>query len=176
MHSSAVTSHPVVARPRARVLVEVLRRTATVVLRYGLVAIIAWFGAFKFTPTEAQAIQPLIGNSPLLSWLYAFLDVAGTSRLIGTAELLIAGLMALRPFAPRLSAAGSLAAVGMFLTTVSFLVTTPGAWARVDGFVVPSEAGAFLIKDLILLGAALWTASEAMEAAGARGGSRGFAQ
>jgi uncharacterized membrane protein YkgB len=34
----------------------------------------------------------------------------------------------------------------------------------VDGFLVPSEAGAFLIKDLFLLGAALWTASEALEA------------
>jgi len=172
MHSSAVTCQPFVVRPRTRVLVEVLRRAATVVLRYSLVAIIAWFGAFKFTPTEAQAIQPLIGNSPLLSWLYAFLDVAETSRLIGTTELLIAGLIAARPLAPSLSAAGSLAAVGMFLTTLSFLVTTPGAWAQVDGFLVPSESGAFLVKDLFLLGAALWAASEAMEAAGARRGSR----
>jgi len=51
-------------------------------------------------------------------------------------------------------------------------VTTPGAWAQVDGFLVPSESGAFLVKDLFLLGAALWAASEAMEAAGARRGSR----
>jgi uncharacterized membrane protein YkgB len=145
--------------------VRALRRAATVVLRYGLVLIIAWLGAFKFTPTEAQAIQPLIAHSPLLGWLYSILDVPGASRLIGVVELLIAGLIVSRPFAPRLSAAGSLAAVGMFATTLSFLATTPGVWVRVDGFVVPNEIGGFLLKDLFLLGAALWTASEAWEAA-----------
>ena len=59
-------------------------RAATFVLRWGLVVIITWFGLFKFTPTEAQAIQPLLANSPFLSWLYAFLEVEGASRLIGT--------------------------------------------------------------------------------------------
>jgi uncharacterized membrane protein YkgB len=140
-------------------------RAATFVLRWGLVVLIAWFGLFKFTPTEAQAIQPLLANSPLLSWLYAVLDVEGASRLIGTMELAIALLIALRPVAPRLSAAGSLAAVGMFATTLSFLATTPGVWVQVDGFVVPNEIGGFLVKDLFLLGAALWTAGEALEAA-----------
>ena len=82
-------------------------------------------------------------------------------------ELLIAALIAVRPWWPRVSEAGSLAAVGMFLTTLSFLATTPGAWAHVDGFVVPGEAGAFLIKDVFLLGAALWTASEALAATAA---------
>jgi reactive chlorine resistance protein C len=162
MHASLTPSYP--AAP-ARDAARILRRAATLVLRYGLVLIIAWFGAFKFTPTEAQAIQPLVANSPLLRWLYALLDVGGASRAIGSVELLIAGLIALRPWSPRLSAAGSLAAVGMFVTTLSFLATTPGAWAHVDGFVVPGEAGAFIIKDLFLLGAALWTASEALEAA-----------
>ena len=145
-----------------------LRGVSTVLFRYGLVVIIAWFGAFKFTPAEAQAIQPLVANSPLLSWLYAVRGEIGASRVIGIAELLIAGLIALRPFAARLSAAGSLAAVGMFATTLSFLVTTPGVWVQVDGFVVPNEIGGFLLKDLFLLGAALWTAGEALEAA--RGG------
>jgi uncharacterized membrane protein YkgB len=142
-----------------------LRRSASVVLRYGLVAIIAWFGAFKFTPTEAQGIQPLLAHSPLLGWLYRIVDVAGASRLIGSVELAIAGLIALRPLAPRLSAAGSLGAVAMFATTLSFLASTPGVWVHVDGFVVPNETGAFLVKDVFLLGAALWTASEALEAA-----------
>lgn len=143
-------------------------RAATFVLRWGLVVIITWFGLFKFTPTEAQAVQPLVANSPLLSWLYALLDVQGASRLIGAVELAIALLIALRPAAPGLSAAGSLAAVGMFATTLSFLATTPGVWVQVDGFVVPNEIGGFLLKDLFLLGAALWTAGEALEAA--RGG------
>jgi uncharacterized membrane protein YkgB len=58
----------------------------------------------------------------------------------------------------------------MFLTTLSFLVSTPGVWEQAPGFPVPvpSLAGAFLLKDLFLLGAALWTAGEALGAAGSR--------
>jgi uncharacterized membrane protein YkgB len=52
----------------------------------------------------------------------------------------------------------------MFLTTLSFLVTTPGSWGVVDGLVVPAGAGGFLIKDVLLLGAALWSAGEALSA------------
>ena len=162
MHTGTVTcSGPT---RRALDLALLSRRAATTILRYGLVVLIGWFGLFKFTPAEAQAIQPLVANSPLLSWLYAVLDVPGASRLIGVAELAIAALIALRPLAPRASAAGSFAAVGMFATTLSFLATTPGVWVRIDGFIVPNETGTFLIKDVFLLGAALWTASAALAA------------
>lgn len=141
-----------------------LSRTAGLVLRYGLVLIIAWFGIFKFTQAEAEAIQPLLVHSPVLSWLYAILDVRGASRLIGSLELVIAALIALRPLAPRVSFVGSLGAVGMFLTTLSFLATTPGMFAVVEGVPIPSGAGGFVIKDLLLLGAALWSAGEALGA------------
>ena len=143
---------------------NLLLRSSAIVLRFGLVLLVLWFGLFKFTPTEAQAIQPLVANSPLLSWLYAVTDTRGASRVIGFAEIAIALLIATRSFSPRASAAGSIGAVIMFLTTLSFLVTTPGSWGRVDGFLVPTGAGGFLIKDLLLLGAALWSASEALAA------------
>lgn len=65
---------------------------------------------------------------------------------------------------PRVSALGSIAAVGMFATTLSFLGATPGMWAQVDGIVVPSMTGAFLLKDVLLLGAALWSAGESLRA------------
>ena len=132
------------------------------ILRYGLVVLVLWLGAFKFTETEAKAIQPLIAHSPLMSWLYHVADVRTVSRIIGLAEITIALLVATRPFAARLSAIGSLAAIGMFATTLSFLATTPGMWAQVEGFIVPSDAGAFLIKDVFLLGAAIWTAGDAL--------------
>ena len=131
-------------------------------LRYGLAAILIYFGVFKFTAAEAQAIQPLLTHSPLLSWLYQVLDPRGVSRLIGVTEVGIAGLLLLRPWFPRLSGLGSLAAVAMFLITLSFLVTTPGIWLWVGGFPAPSEAAAFLIKDVFLLGAAICTAGEAI--------------
>ena len=135
-----------------------LARAARFVLRGGLIALLTMWGAFKFTAFEAQAIRPLVEHSPFLSWLYPVLGIRGTSGLIGVVELTAALLIALRRWAPRLSAVGSLIAVGTFLVTLSFLVTTPGALAPDSPF------GGFLMKDLILLGASLYTAGEALEA------------
>jgi len=100
----------------------------------------------------------------LLSWLYASTDLRGASRIIGVAEIAIALLIAARPFSACVSAAGSIGATVMFLTTLSFLATTPGSWGVVDGILVPTGAGSFLIKDLLLLGASVWTAGEALSA------------
>ena len=51
----------------------------------------------------------------------------------------------------------------MFLTTLSFLVTTPGVWEpSAGGFpALSGKPGQFLIKDLALLGIALWSLGEA---------------
>lgn len=138
-------------------------RTATFILRYGLVAILTYFGAFKFTRVEAEAIQPMVAASPLLSWLYGVLSVGGASRLIGVVELLTAALLVARSWSARAGFVGSLMAVGTFVTTLSFLFTTPGVWVAVPGFPlpVPNALGAFLLKDLFLLGAAVWCAAEA---------------
>jgi reactive chlorine resistance protein C len=142
-----------------------LERVGVSVLRYGLVLILLYFGAFKFTSAEARGIQPLLEHSPLMSWLYSWFSVNGASRLIGVTELTIAGLILSRPWSARLSALGSLAAIGMFLVTLSFLLSTPGLWQWVEGFPAPSEGAAFLLKDVFLLGAAIVTAGE-----GFRGG------
>lgn len=141
-----------------------LEHAGTLVLRYSLVVIILWFGVFKFTPTEAAAIQPLFTHSPLFAWLYDVLSVRAVSNLVGAVEILTALLIAARPLAPRLSYVGSLGAILMFAVTVSFLFTTPGSLAVVDGLWVPAGAGGFLLKDLTLLGAALYTAAEARRA------------
>ena len=136
------------------------------ILRYALTGILLYFGAFKFTEVEALAIQPLIANSPLLWWLYRISSVQGVSNLLGAAEITVAVLIAVRAFSSRLSALGSLGAIGIFATTLSFLLSTPGVWQRVPGFPlpVPNEAGAFLLKDVFLLGAAFLTAGEALRA------------
>lgn len=138
-------------------------RAATLILRYGLVAILVFFGAFKFTRVEAEAIQPLVAGSPFMSWLYALLSVEGVSRFIGTAELVTAALLLARPWSARAAFAGSLLAIGTFVTTLSFLATTPGVWVAVPGFPlpVPNALGAFILKDVFLLGAAVWCAAEA---------------
>ena len=141
-------------------------RAATFILRYGLVAILVFFGAFKFTAVEAEAIQPLLANSPFLSWLYRVFSLQGASMVIGVTELVTAALIAARPWSARASFVGSVLAIGTFATTLSFLVTTPGVWVSVPGFPlpVPNAMGAFLLKDVFLLGAAVWSAAEARRA------------
>ena len=134
------------------------------IARVGLVAILLWIGGFKFTHAEAEGIRPLIEHSPFLGWLYGVADVDTVARLIGSREIVIALLIAARAFAPKVSALGSLLAVGTFLTTLSFLVTTPGTFAIVEGYPAPTAVGGFLVKDLFLLAAAVLTLAESLKA------------
>lgn len=135
------------------------------VLRYGLVGLLLLWGGFKFTAFEAEGIRPLVEHSPFLSWLYPVLGLRGASALIGIVELTAALLICTRRWRPRLSAVGSLIAAGTFLVTLSFLITTPGVFSPTNPF------GGFILKDVMLLGAALTTAAEALEAARPPGGA-----
>jgi uncharacterized membrane protein YkgB len=136
-----------------------------VLVRYGLVVVIAWIGALKYTTYEAVAIQPLVAHSPLLSWVYDIVSVRAFAAVLGTVEIIAALLIALRPLAPRISVPGSALAVLLFLGTLSFLFTTPGVTAA-GGFPVLSVLpGQFLLKDLVLAGASLWTLGDSLGAA-----------
>jgi len=145
-----------------------LEAVGQAIVRYGLVLVVGWIGAMKFTAYEAAGIQPLVANSPLMGWMYGFLSVRAFSNLLGTVEIAVAVMIALRPVSPRIAAVGSAMAVMMFLTTLSFLLSTPGWEASLGGFpalsVVP---GQFLLKDVVLLGAAVWSLGEALTAEGA---------
>jgi reactive chlorine resistance protein C len=134
--------------------------------RYGLVVVVGWIGLMKFTGYEAEGIRPFVASSPLMSWVYGLMSVRGFSALLGAVEVAIAILIAARPFAPRVSALGSALAVGMFPTTLSFLLTTPGVWEpSLGGFPALSALpGQFLIKDLALFGIAVWTLGDAWKA------------
>jgi uncharacterized membrane protein YkgB len=134
--------------------------------RYGLVVIVGWIGLMKFTAYEAEGIRLYVTNSPLMSWVYGFLSVRGFSAVLGVVEVAVALLIAARPLSPRASALGSALAVGMFLTTLSFLLTTPGVWEpSAGGFpALSGKPGQFLIKDLALLGISMWSFGEAWKA------------
>jgi uncharacterized membrane protein YkgB len=134
------------------------------ITRYGLVLVLLLIGFLKFTPAEAAGIQPLIAHSPLMSWLYVILSVKGVSNLIGAIEITVAVLMALRPGSAKASFVGSLGSIVTFLLTTSFLFSTPGAVQLSHGLPVLGDAGQFLIKDVVLLGASFWTAAEALAA------------
>ena len=128
-------------------------------IRYGLVLVIGWIGAMKFTSYEAHGIEPMVAHSPVMGWMYKFLSVQTFSSLLGTVEIAIASLIAFRTISPKLSSIGSAAAVVMFLTTLSFLFSTPGWEPSLGGFPALSALpGQFLLKGVVLLGAAVSTA------------------
>ncbi len=144
-----------------------LEKIGAIVIRYGLAAVLLWVGLLKFTAFEAEGIQPFVANSPLMSWTYGVMSVRALAAALGVIEIVLGLLIALRNFAPKLSAFGSIGASVMFLFTLTFLLTTPGVWQPGYGFPCLSPVpGQFLAKDLVLIGAALWTAGEAFRAAG----------
>lgn len=145
---------------------ESLKSVGLNVTRYGLVVILLWIGGMKFTAYEAEGIRPLVANSPLMGWIYKLVSVRGFSAFLGGVEIVVGLLIAARPAWPLGSAIGSGLAAGMFLTTLSFLITTPGWESSLGGFpALSASPGQFLLKDFVLLGAALLTAGEALEAA-----------
>ncbi|MEX3647166.1 YkgB family protein [Mycolicibacterium porcinum] len=142
---------------------SILNSAGTFLPRYGLVVVIAWIGALKFTSYEAHGIEPLVSNSPLMGWLYGIFSITAFSNLLGVLELATAGLLAVKPWFPRASAVGSVLAIGLFLATISFMFTTPGIGeASAGGFPVLSATGQFLVKDLALLGVSVWTLLDAL--------------
>lgn len=143
-----------------------LERAGAAVVRYGLAIVLIWVGLLKFTAYEAEGVQGFVSNSPLLSWAYGVFSVRSFAALLGVFEIICGLLILSRPVAPKISAFGSLGAVVIFLTTLTFLLSTPGVWQPDYGFPFLSAVpGQFLAKDLVLLGAALWTAGEALCAA-----------
>lgn len=108
--------------------------SGVVLLRYGLVLVLAWIGAMKFTAYEAHGIQPLVANSPFLSWTYQLFSVQAFSYVLGIVEIATALMIAVRPLSAKVAAIRSGIGVVMFLTTISFLFSTPGWEASLGGF------------------------------------------
>jgi len=121
-------------RVKGTAIARSIDKISAFVLRYGLVLVVFWIGCPKFTAYESKGVFNHASHSPLLAWAYQFLDVRNFSPGLGAVEIAIALLIAAGPIWPKLSTLGSLAAIGMFLTTLSFLITTPGAWQEGYGF------------------------------------------
>ncbi|OBH85171.1 DUF417 family protein [Mycobacterium sp. E2989] len=151
------------AAPSPSRAAQSLTRTGQLVGRYGLVVVLAWIGFGKYVKMESRV---LIEHSPLMSWVYDVLSVTAVARLLGTMEIVAAVLIALRPVWPRGSAVGSALAVVLFLGTLSFLFTTPGVVASHAGGIPVLSAlpGQFLLKDVVLIGVALWSWGDSLGA------------
>ena len=159
-------------------------------LRVGLVIVLLWIGGLKFAGYEADGIVPLVANSPVASFMYhhpapeyrQHMNKQGevkpaneawqrsnntypVSYGLGVIIVTLGLLIALYPVLPRASAIGSGLLVLMSLTTLSFLVTTPEAWVPAlgdahHGFPYLSGTGRLIVKDFIMLGAAVLTMAD----------------
>ena len=171
-----------------------LDRIGMGLLRLGLVVVLVWIGALKFAQYEADSIVPLVANSPLMSFFYhhpapeyrgymnkegelipahkQWHETNGTypfARGLGLVIISIGVLIALDSFLPQLAAVGSFLLILMAFTTLSFLVTTPEAWVpalgdAAHGFPYLSGTGRLVVKDAIMLGAAVATLADSAKA------------
>ena len=163
---------PAELRVKGKAIVRSIDRISAFVLRYGLVLVIFWIGCLKFTAYESKGVFNHASHSPLLAWAYHILNVRDFSRGLGVVEITIALLIGIGPVWPKLSIVGSLGGIGMFLTTLSFVITTPGVWQAGYGFpALAGFPGQFLVKDVVLLGAAIWTLADSLRQVAAGNGS-----
>ncbi|MFN7934079.1 MAG: DUF417 family protein [Bryobacteraceae bacterium] len=162
--------------------------------RVGLIVVLVWIGSLKIYRYEADGIVPFVANSPVMSFFYAHPapeyrqhmnregDPAPANRVwhesnhtypfaIGLGSVIVAfGLMlSLHRWSPQVSAVGGLLVFGMSLVTLSFLITTPEAWVPdlsgpEHGFPLLSGAGRLVVKDAIMLGAALVVMADSAKA------------
>ena len=168
-----------------------LENTGVHLARVGIIIVLVWIGGLKAFKYEAVGIVPFVANSPTMNFFYQFdapeykkhMNKEGEHKPenitwhqanntymfsygLGAAIVLIAVLIALYPVFPGLSAVGSLLAFIMSLVTLSFLITTPETWVPAlgdteHGFPYLSGAGRLVIKDVIMMGAAVVTMAQA---------------
>lgn len=168
-------------------------RLGITVTRLGLIVVLLWIGGLKAFRYEADGIVPFVANSPLMSFWYrdpgnykAHKNPEGalvpvnrawheTNRTylfaygLGSVIVLYGLMLCLHPWLPQVAAAGSFLVVVMSFVTLSFLITTPECWVPAlgdaqHGFPYLSGAGRLVVKDAIMMGAALVTMADSAKA------------
>ncbi|WP_285057698.1 DUF417 family protein [Pedobacter ginsengisoli] len=116
------------------------------------IVVLVWIGLLKFTPSEAAAIKGYASNSFLMNWLYSLASDQGVSNFIGIFELITAALLIVSFWNDKAGRIGGYLSAVIFLTTLSFLATTPVIWKQMDGIPVTDF---FVVKDLAFLAVSL---------------------
>ena len=129
-----------------------LPQTAYAIGVFGTALILLWVGIFKFTPTEAAAIKPLVANHFAMRWMYQIMSEQTVSNVIGSFEVVTGLGLLLSLFWNRIGLYAGLASVLIFATTLSFLFTTPKSFHSVDGVLITNF---FLLKDIPYLAISL---------------------
>lgn len=164
-------------------------RIGLTVTRIGLIVVLVWIGGLKVAPYEADGIVPFVANSPFMSFFYAdpggyaahknpegavvpenraWHEMNGTYPFalgLGAIIVLYGLLIATHPWLPQVAAVGSFLVFVMSIVTLSFLITTPETWVPDlggpdHGFPYLSGAGRLVIKDAIMMGAAIVTMAD----------------
>jgi uncharacterized membrane protein YkgB len=147
----------------------------------------------KTAKYEADSIVPFVANSPLMHSFYAdpgeyrahmnpegalvpanraWHTANGTYAFahgLGFVIVLFGLMLVVHPWLPQVATVGSALIVLMSMTTLSFLVTTPEAWVpalgdTTHGFPFLAGPGRLVVKDAIMLGAALVTMADSAKA------------
>jgi len=143
-----------------------LQKFSVIAIYASIVLIFIWFGGMKFTAYEATGLKGFVEPSFVIGWMYGLFSVRGFGNFLGVVELLIAALIAARLFAPKLSFIGGLLSCGLFLTTLSFMLTTKGVFGP-DTLGFPALSvmpGQFLIKDIVNLAVSVFIVGESLSA------------
>ena len=164
-------------------------RFGVAVTRLGLIIVLLWIGGLKIFKYEADGIIPFVANSPFMNFLIkdpahykthknpegalvpenrAWHEKNGTYLFaygLGSVIVLYGLMLCLHPWLPQVAAVGSFLVFTMSLVTLSFLITTPECWVPPlgdvhHGFPYLSGAGRLVIKDAIMMGAALVTMAD----------------
>lgn len=122
------------------------------------------------TPAITKRTNP---EGALVPTNRAWHEQNGTYRFaygLGAVICLYGLMLCLHPWLPSVAAVGSFLVFIMSLVTLSFLITTPECWVpplgdTTYGFPYLSGAGRLVIKDAIMLGAALVTMADSARAA-----------
>lgn len=129
-----------------------IKKTGYAIGITGTSLVLLWIGILKFTPSEAMGIKPYVEHSFLIGWLYAIGSVRQVSDFIGIFEIVTSISLLASFWSSRAGLIAGYLATIIFLTTLSFLITTPGIWKEMDGVPVIDF---FVLKDLGFLAVAL---------------------
>jgi reactive chlorine resistance protein C len=143
-----------------------IQSAGRIVALAGVVLPLVLIGGLKFTQFEIDALKPLVGSAPWLSWMYAAFGEAGTSYLLGVVEITTALLLIASVRFSRAGVVGGGLGTLIFLTTTSLLFAVPIWEPAAGGFPALNGAGSFLIKDVALLGVSLVVLGESMKRIG----------
>lgn len=168
-------------------------RAGVAVTRVGLIVVLLWIGGLKAFRYEADGIVPFVANSPFMSFFYSDPGgykshmnpegkLAPENRVwheanrtyefaygLGAVIVLYGLLLCLHPWLPQAAALGSFLVFVMSFVTLSFLITTPECWVPdlgdvEHGFPYLSGRGRLVVKDAIMMGAALVTMADSAKA------------